>query len=106
MPDDVTQSDGAVTELGQAGEMLLAELEAAHEAKAAAEARIELVRRGIEMLMGDATEAHVAGRPVITWRPVTSRRFDTQTAKRFLSPEQIDACMVASESRPFKRVAQ
>jgi hypothetical protein len=46
----------------------------------------------------------VNGQPVITWRPVVSRRFDA-TAKRFLTPEQIDACMVETESRPFRRTS-
>lgn len=103
---DVTQSDDVITELGATGSVLMAELVDAHAAKTDAEARIERVRSAIEVLMGDATEARVNGQPVITRRTVVSRRFDAQTAKRFLTPEQIEASMVEVESRPFKRVAQ
>jgi multidrug resistance efflux pump len=105
MPFDVTESDQATTELGQAGAMLFAELEEAHAAKAAAEARIERARQAIELLAGDAQEIHVGGQLVATWRPQVSRRFDQATAKRFLTAEQADACMVEVESRPFRRTS-
>lgn len=105
LPSDVTLSDPSVTELGQAGAMLAAELADAYEAKAAAEARIETARKAMELLMGDAHEARVNGITVATWRPQIGRRFDQQTAKRFLTPEQVEACMVESESRPFRRSA-
>lgn len=103
---DVTLSDQTVTELGEHGALLYGELEAAHTAKAEAEARIERARTAIEILMGDADEATVNGRAVITRHAVQSRRFDQQTAKRFLTAEQVEACMVPTESRPFKRVGQ
>lgn len=105
---DVTESDQPVTqtaELGEYGAALISMLESAHTAKAEAEARIEKIRTAIQNLMGDADEALVAGTPVVTRRLVVSRRFDAQTAKRFLTPEQIDACMVEAESRPFRRTA-
>lgn len=105
LPIDVTVSDDATTELGQAGAMLFAELEEAHAAKASAEDRIERARKAIELLAGDAQEIHVGGQLVATWKPQVSRRFDQATAKRFLTPEQIDACMVEVESRPFRRTA-
>jgi hypothetical protein len=104
LSDDVTQSDQSVTELGQPGRVLIAELADAHEAKATAEDRIERVRSAIELLMGDAEEARVDGLPVVTRRTVIGRRFDAQTAKRFLTPEQVEACMVGTETRPFRRV--
>lgn len=103
LPIDVTLSDDATTELGQAGAMLFAELEEAHAAKATAEHRIEAARKAIELLAGEAQEIRVSGQLMATWRPQTSRRFDQATAKRFLTPEQIDACMVEVESRPFRR---
>lgn len=103
LPSDVTLSDSAVTELGQAGAMLAAELADAYEAKAAADARIETVTTAMKLLMGDAREARAHGVTVATWRPQVSRRFDQATAKRFLTPEQVEACMVESESRPFRR---
>ena len=103
---DVTHSDEPVTELGQTGAMLLAELESAYDAKAEAEARIERVRGAFQVLIGDAHEARVDGQPVITWRPQVSQRFDQATAKRFLTAEQIEACMKPSGSRPFRRVGQ
>jgi hypothetical protein len=108
LSNDVTQSDEAVTELGDTGRVLLAELEDAHAAKADAEARIERVRAAIETLLtqAGATEGRVNGQPVITWRPVVSKRFDASRAKRFLTEDQIAACMVTSESRAFRRVTQ
>lgn len=104
MPADVTESDGPVTELGQTGAMLLAELEAAYDAKAEAEARIEVANNAVKLLMGDHTHALAGGQPIAIWKPVHGKRFDAQTAKRFLTPEQIDAATVEVESRPFKRV--
>ena len=101
---DVTLRAQSVTELGEHGALLYAELAAAHQAKADAEARIERARTTIEVLMGDADEATVNGQAVVTRHLVVGRRFDQQTAKRFLTPEQIEACMVATESRPFRRV--
>lgn len=107
LPEPVTLSDDAVTplELGDAGELLLRELHAAYIAKAQAEDRIARTRAGLEVLMGDATEAAVHGRPAVTWRPQVSKRFDQQTAKRFLTAEQIEACMVEQTTRPFRPVA-
>lgn len=105
LPTDVTQSDQTVTDLGQTGAMLLAELDDAREAEKAAKARVELVRAAIESLLTEAgaTEALVNGQPAITWRPVVSRRFNEARARRYLTPEQIEDCYVESESRPFRR---
>lgn len=111
MPDEVTQSDHAITELGQAGAVLMAELEDATDAKADAEARIERVRKALEVLLtqAGATEGRVEGRPVVVWRPVTSARFDQSLAKRLLhqmgGQDAVDACTVQATSRPFRRVA-
>lgn len=107
MPTDVTQSDQATTELGQTGAMLFAELADAQDAINAASARYDTARKALELLMeqAGATEAKVDGQVIVTWKPQVSRRFDQATAKRFLTPEQIDACMVPVETRPFRRAS-
>lgn len=110
MPDEVTESDHAVTELGQTGAVLLAELEDASAQRAAADDRILRVRVAIEALLtqAGATDALVDGQPIVTWRPQVSRRFDQSLAKRLLAElggqAAVDACTVEAESRPFRRV--
>jgi hypothetical protein len=105
MPEDVTLSDQPTTELGQTGAMLVAELADAYEAQAAAMARIDTARKALELLMGDAHVATVDGLTVATWKPQVSRRFDQATAKRFLTPDQLEACLVPVETRPFRRAS-
>lgn len=109
LPDDVTQSDDATTELGQAGAMLFAELAEAQAAKAAAQDRIDIARKAIEHLAGEARTILVGGTVAATWKPQLARRMDQATVRRLLresygwTDEQIDAGIyVEVESRPFR----
>lgn len=93
-----------VIELDATGRAYLAELEDAHAAKAEAEQRIEQASQQLQRILGETPEATVDGRPVVSWRPYVRRAFNQREAKRFLTPEQVEACMSATVVRPFRRV--
>jgi hypothetical protein len=93
-------------ELNAAGRAYLAELEEADAAKADAEQRIEHASQMLQKILGETPEATVDGRPVVTWRPYVRRSFNQRAARRFLTAEQLDACMVETVVRPFRRVTE
>lgn len=111
---EVTLSDQAVTELGDAGQVLLAELETAQADEATAKARVETAKAKIQLLLtqAGASEATVHGQRAFTWRPQVSRRLDQAKVRQVLtdaygwSDEQIDRALYTEvQSRPFKRAA-
>lgn len=65
---------------------------------------IEYLTAQLQTAIGDAPEAHVDGRPVISYRPHTRREFVAREAKRLLTAEQIEACTVERVVRPFRLV--
>lgn len=66
-----------------------------------AQATIDLARTKIEEALGDADTGEIGGVPVVKWTHVTSNRFDGKKAKALLTPDQVDECMTAIESRRF-----
>lgn len=114
LPSDVTQRDRVVTELGDTGRSLLADLERAQAVEATAKAQVEQVKVKLQTLLtqAGATEATVYGQRALTWHPQTSRRMDQGLVRRVLrdtygwTDEQIDANLyVDSTSQPFRRVS-
>ena len=103
IPEEEDADLGEAMELDAQGRAYAAELDAAHADKANAEERIEHASAMLKKLMGDAVEARVDGRPVVTWRPYVRRSFSSRAAKRFLTDEQIAACEVPTIVRPFRR---
>ena len=72
--------------------------------KAAAEELMSTAREKIEQALGDNDTGTIHGIPVVRWTHVISNRLDTKLAKKFLTPEQLQAATVETETRRFTLV--
>jgi len=72
--------------------------------KTAAEELMSTARAKIEDALGNADTGTIHGIPVVRWTHVITNRLDTKLAKTFLTPEQLAAATVESESRRFTLV--
>lgn len=68
--------------------------------------RIEDARGRLQAAIGEAAEARIDGRPVISWRPHTRRDLDRARVRELLGADVYEACHKSTTVRPFRQVTE
>ena len=68
--------------------------------------QIEIAEGHIKDALGDAEVGTINGEPVVRYSRIVTNRFDQKAAKELLTPEQVERCTKATESRRFTIVGE